>query len=530
MIINLNSNEKFKKIAYFLLNLTKYNYSSVQTKVIIKNLSAIYNLLISLLPLITIVPIFYSIANTTPVDESFLKVYIPIYLFIAIIFFFDWTLYFLLLKFYYNENNLKNLVKKFFLNITRIYQIFSVLVILILFSIFGYIVEGGMLLTTMNIQLKMWEILLFFLMFININSIFSRYFYPKSNQKKVFVWKKLIRKKVKTFIMVSMALVILLFIFSYIIYIAEFNEPSVADQNWNYWTAMWFCFITITTIGYGDSGVQNIAGRAFTVPLAIVGISLYSVLSVLFATLLNEYDNQKEDIRKNAKYVKEKQQDYEYLFNQINNIVLTNIYNAGLITTEKYNSLLAKVVPVPITIETSKELEKLTFDPTKIQIKYNELLMGVFEDQKNMDFKEFNTSWIGVLEKPKNLINYNVLYLENIGLINKMKISNMPVYFTKDLFEETILNNIIIFIKKPYKAALLEIQIATSIIMEKSKAWETFGKYSDFGVSEFNKKFKDAQNIKVHIIKNKTIYKSTKLLESFAIYTDDKIKDIIYIT
>ncbi|MBT3392999.1 MAG: potassium channel family protein [Elusimicrobiaceae bacterium] len=75
--------------------------------------------------------------------------------------------------------------------------------------------------------------------------------------------------------------------------------------------ALWWAFITITTVGYGDHFPVTIQGRMIAVFMAIIGISFFSVLTA-YITSYFRY-NSEHDIRemkadlKDIKYLVEKQ-------------------------------------------------------------------------------------------------------------------------------------------------------------------------------------------------------------------------------
>jgi voltage-gated potassium channel len=65
-----------------------------------------------------------------------------------------------------------------------------------------------------------------------------------------------------------------------------FERPGTPDLNWT--DALWYCLVTMSTVGYGDYFPKTAAGRFFVgVPLLILGIGLLGyLLSALAAALI----------------------------------------------------------------------------------------------------------------------------------------------------------------------------------------------------------------------------------------------------
>ncbi len=63
----------------------------------------------------------------------------------------------------------------------------------------------------------------------------------------------------------------------------QFIEPEIT----NYEDAIWYCFVTLTTVGYGDIIVQTLLGRIISILLMLSGIL---VVSFITGTLVNYYN------------------------------------------------------------------------------------------------------------------------------------------------------------------------------------------------------------------------------------------------
>jgi voltage-gated potassium channel len=83
-------------------------------------------------------------------------------------------------------------------------------------------------------------------------------------------------------IYIGVILPILIFTCSLGVYEAEHMAPGANITN--YGDALWWAFVTITTIGYGDYYPITFEGRAIAVLLMLSGLALVSVITVSFAS------------------------------------------------------------------------------------------------------------------------------------------------------------------------------------------------------------------------------------------------------
>lgn len=74
-------------------------------------------------------------------------------------------------------------------------------------------------------------------------------------------------------------------------------------ESWSFGTAVYFCFVVFTTLGYGDYAPQTAAGRAIFVVWALLGIATMTILlSILTEAYSTRYKRaiQSEVIQKGA--------------------------------------------------------------------------------------------------------------------------------------------------------------------------------------------------------------------------------------
>lgn len=64
-------------------------------------------------------------------------------------------------------------------------------------------------------------------------------------------------------------------------YWENFAPSTEGYQNWNYqWNAMWFIFVSMTTVGYGDFVPKTQFGRGIAIFACLVGVYFVSMMMV----------------------------------------------------------------------------------------------------------------------------------------------------------------------------------------------------------------------------------------------------------
>ncbi len=99
------------------------------------------------------------------------------------------------------------------------------------------------------------------------------------SQIRLDVLKKIIRKTYASEILLGM--ILLMAAFSLLLSMLDPNISSFAD-------GLWFCFATVTTIGYGDVTASTLIGRVLSVILGIYGIVVVALITSIIVNFYNE--------------------------------------------------------------------------------------------------------------------------------------------------------------------------------------------------------------------------------------------------
>ncbi len=520
------SNHK-SQLRNFITNyLVKYAPSNNFPSLKIKIISIVYNLFISFIPLfVSIIPIIFSIVNRDVMSTNQLGIFLLINLISFIFIIIDWIMFISVCDLYYKTNKKSEILIKMLLNFPRMFQIISSIITIIFYSIYIYGSSSYIFQIKNSIDENILQIVIFLLLFFNVLTFFPRLFVNIFNKRKLSILKTLFFKRIYALIYCFLALFIFTFVFAYIVFLTQVGTPLNDSAGnpivWTYWKSLWFCFVTITTIGYGDIVVSSSLGKIFTIPLAIIGIITYGSISALFISIINDYNTIKDELRKNAKSIREKHNDHEMLLKEINKIMLLNMFKSNLIDEKKYNELL----------KNHNDIENIIFNDESIFKNLKERNDDLYFNNKKMGHvtHKIPKHYMAVYNKPENVRKINVMQIENIKLINNIIKSNSPIYFSNDLLNEEHISNIVLSTKKPHRLAYCELNISVSFVLEKNKAWEKYGKFSDYDKNEFFLKFNNNDDVRVFVIQEKIIYDECVLLEFFGIYSNSKLKDFIFL-
>ncbi len=223
-----------------------------------KFISSLYNLVIATVAVMSIVTLF--VANASTVTDKYLIWILAngkIFILILII---DYLLRWIVADF-----SLKKGWKSFF-----IYPI-TFWAILDLLGILPYFISG-----------KMFEMLMVLRVFRVIR------IFPKLQEGFLLIASSVSRRW-KVFVVILVTLLLFILVGGILIYNVE---VEVNDNINSYLDAVWFVFISITTIGYGDIYPATEIGRSFTIVFSLVGIGLISIVTAIFAAGFNELETE----------------------------------------------------------------------------------------------------------------------------------------------------------------------------------------------------------------------------------------------
>ncbi|ANS78253.1 Potassium voltage-gated channel subfamily KQT [Serinicoccus hydrothermalis] len=85
---------------------------------------------------------------------------------------------------------------------------------------------------------------------------------------------------------VAVATILVVTISSLAVLNAERGEPGASIETWQ--DALWWSFVTVTTVGYGDYAPVTAEGRLFAVGLMLCGIALLGIVTASLASWLIE--------------------------------------------------------------------------------------------------------------------------------------------------------------------------------------------------------------------------------------------------
>ncbi len=103
---------------------------------------------------------------------------------------------------------------------------------------------------------------------------------------------KIFASKKEELLITCLFLVISVVVASSLMYLVEGGEQEAFSSIPN---AMWWCIVTFTTVGYGDTYPVTPLGKMLAAIVAILGIALYGILtSILGSAFLDEIEKNKQ--------------------------------------------------------------------------------------------------------------------------------------------------------------------------------------------------------------------------------------------
>ena len=148
----------------------------------------------------------------------------------------------------------------------------------------GRIVGRSLLLILLVANLLLFSRFSLFILLVIALRAFRKIILIAFSQVRVDVLKKIIRKTYAAEILFGM--VLLMAACSILL--------SIVDPGINsFWDALWFCFATVTTIGYGDITTTSMVGRIMSVILGVYGIIVVALITSIIVNFYNETKEEK---------------------------------------------------------------------------------------------------------------------------------------------------------------------------------------------------------------------------------------------
>ncbi|MGL4950462.1 MAG: ion channel [Mycoplasma sp.] len=437
----------------------------------------------------------------------------------------DFILRLIVLKHYYEKQKWFDALKRQLFSLWSNYQLLSAIAIItIIFTCFNF--DGNRIYYVENVNLIAVIISLEIILFLNLISIYSRLIVFWTNSENIKIVKKLIISKNKAFFIFIFLTILLILLFAYILFVLE--AAANPDIN-NMWDSLYLSFITMTTVGFGDIVVKTSAGRVFVIILACIGICVYAFIGSFFVNIFVDFQNIKKNIQQNAKDSKEKETSNKYMVSTIDNLILKNLHEIGLVDKEKYDHIINKRNKVEMNEKYEFKVEDFAFDYKNKKLYFMSLEMGTYLKDPYAIKNAEEASWLAVKEVP-DMVHKTALYLLDLKLTIEVKNPkyNLSVIFSSKSIDQTI-KRLIFFQKKPFKAAIGEINVQNVLHLEKEQAWHLFGDLTSMKKDWFDSKFARHKKICIILVKEIMTYEKPRLLESYGIAYDGKLESITYL-
>ena len=546
-------------------------------------ISLFYNALYFLIPITAIVPMivnYVTLEGTTdwntivPINSDLYHRFTQFNHDLGIYFFVEYILlYFMLADFFirwivvdYKYSNV--LVRnhwKYFLKypftLANFYEIASFIILIVLYANYGtlghdtYTINIGAFNTNVfepdktGIQQQMAQswlkaqmvfVALFFAMIVTtFPRTISGYKNTKNNN---LTLKAFLLKKIKVPLIATVFLIILLLIFSFVIlkseqsYYSSHGIKPPASSPTDFGQAMWYCFITITTVGYGQYIPQSPPGRWVAIFLIIIGVSYYSFYGVFFISIYTSFIQRKQlnDEAKQQALQEEKKQTQ--LAQKIKNELVQELLKYNVIDLQKYNEVQAQ------ESQYSKMLMQSTVNAAN-------------QAAVNLSLYNYSTlllRFVGWFKK-KEITNYSHgsdlaiisgfanddIYLQNDWLVqNKQDVLDSVIYVFKRNYVRQIYNSnqkivvskigplssknvkrLLVYLPEPYDKCYGELIISEYDILSAEGVWKKFGTQTGFSTEqEFLTEYKHKNALHVYVIDKKVIF--TKFIQIKGVQAD----------
>ena len=578
----------FDKFRYWIYRLTDINPNKnrLSTWLII---SIIYNVVMTVMPLVAIVPIIMNYAaapslssTTNSIDitqyENFNRM-MGKYMYVEYVFSFilllDWCV-----RVLYCDYKYPLVVKRwraifsYIFNPYNLYQLSSSIILIVLFATYGsvdnhsWFIDLNVLGASYNninsvnhaeALYNSWnpgELIFVSLYIANIVGIVPRVVLGFKEQtpfkSKTSLW-AIIKNRWKTPVIATIFLIVLLFVFSFLIlkteqsYYSEWaaNHPDLSLENdapnyssspKNIGQSLWYCLITVTTVGYGQIIPQSPAGRVIAVVLVILGISYYSFYTVFFVSTYTKFIDKNDQIEQDKLNEIQKQKDQEQLVKTIKEEFVEELLKYGVIQNDKYNQVKQEkqqqlqqeqialsqqatqqaksMLNSHLIVEHEESrlkswIQKYNFDNPFIKNKENVVL----SESQLLDNFSYE-----IINKPDLKSNYQAIMVKlDSNIVNTIFNSNIDerinLFFKK--IAPTYNVKKIIVVDKLLNKIIGEVAIKDILLTTPDIAWEKYGSQSGEVKQMYDVEFSTVSLVYIYLIEARKKYQNPVDLDQF---------------
>lgn len=532
-------------------------------------ISILYNTIFFLIPLTAIIPMilnYVTIDGMTDWDKVApvgSHVYNQLGLFnhqMGIFFLVEYIfLYFMLVDFiirwfivdykYANINTVSRykLFIKYPFRISNFYEIAAFVILITLYSIYGhfsngeYIINIGAFATIINLEnatqvqkiAQTWlkaEMIYVSLFLAMIITAFPRTIVGyRTDKNNGISFKNFLLKKLKIPLIATVFLIVLLLVFSFIILKSEesyysglgITPPSSSPTN--FWQAIWFCFITISTVGYGQIIPQSPPARIIVIFLILIGTSYYSFYGIFAISIYTSFIQRKQLEEESKKQAVLEEQKQNALATKIKDQLISELIKYNVINEQKYeiiqkeNDTLQKRLMQEIFDDAKNTAYNLTiYDFTNL---FNRILFW-FKKNNLIEAKKLST-YAFVSQASKNQVylqqawqsndglglNQTIITVFNKPLLDSLYMNSVEVWVDKIGADNIDVNRLIIYLREPFAKCYGELQLNHYDILSPEETWTKYkDKLSFVSKQDFMNIFGQRQSVYVYSIAKKIIY------------------------